>query len=269
MSRFRHFVFTSYDVTDEFKELALSLDFKYIVLGLETCPKTKRLHYQSYAESANPRTRKAFQKMFKCMTLHIEPRKDTPLNCSKYCKKDGDFFERGELSKQGKRNDISVVKDLIKDGSNLRDILEDATSYQSIRTAEKMLVYFEPKRNWVPEVYWFHGTTGTGKSRRAHELCTDPWVSSDGLKWFQGYDAHSDVIFDDFRPSFCSFPTLLRLLDRYAFQVECKGASRQFLAKRIFITCSQSPYDLYFDRGFDDKEISQLLRRITEIKIFT
>lgn len=87
----------------------------------------------------------------------------------------------------------------------------------------------------------------------------------ENLKWWEGYDAHENVIIDDFRKDSIQFSSLLRLLDRYAFRVETKGASRQLLAKNIIITCPESPEEL-FEHTRED--IKQLLRRIDEIKEF-
>lgn len=75
-----------------------------------------------------------------------------------------------------------------------------------------------------PEVLWFFGETGTGKTRSAKEMC-DPkhtYVVARNRKgntpWFNGYNPiiHENVIFDDFRWDWFDFDTLLRLLD-YSF----------------------------------------------------
>lgn len=265
MSQYRNFCFTSFDVSDKFKSHLENVDVKYITYGNEICPESKTKHLQGYCELQTRRTLKSIKKLFMQNQLHIENRKGTAVQARDYCHKDGDIYERGTISKPGKRTDISETKELIKSGGTLRDVIDTSTNYQCIRMAEKTLTYFERKRNWKPEVYWFYGPTGTGKSKTAHELCDDPWVSSGDLKWWQGYDAHSDVIFDDFRGDFCKYHILLRILDRYPFQIENKGGSRQFLAKRIFITSPFHPRDVY--ETIEDK--NQLLRRIDEIKMFT
>lgn len=95
----------------------------------------------------------------------------------------------------------------------------------------------------------------------------EAWVSGVDGKWFEGYDGHEDVIFDDFRGDFCKLRVLLRLLDRYEYRVEVKGSSRQFLAKNIVITSCYSPTQVYKNNG-DGENINQLVRRITEIRRF-
>ena len=37
-------------------------------------------------------------------------------------KKEGDFFEKGEISKRGKRKDLDVLAELVIDGNNNRSI---------------------------------------------------------------------------------------------------------------------------------------------------
>ena len=77
-------------------------------------------------------------------------------------------IELGVCPQQGKRKDIDVIRDLIRDGKRLREIVEVASSYQAIRTAEKIFEHKENKRRWPTEVYWYHGPTGSGKSRKAY-----------------------------------------------------------------------------------------------------
>jgi len=55
-------------------------------------------------------------------------------------------------------------------------------------------------------------------------------------------------------------------LDRYPFQVECKGGSRQFLAKNIYITSCYSPEQMF--EGRVDEDLRQLTRRIDIIEEF-
>jgi len=143
-------------------------------------------------------------------------------------------------------------------------IIDHVSNLQGIRTAEKLLVYKEPKRTWKPKVLWFCGASGTGKTKMAFELCPDAYMAMDTGQWWEGYDGHSEVIIDDMRKDFLKFHQLLKLLDRYPYRVEQKGSSRQFLAKTIIITSCYSPDQMYDTR----EDIYQLLRRIDKIKYF-
>lgn len=174
------------------------------------------------------------------------------------------FSEEGERPKQGKRNDIDQVKEIMMKGGKMRDVVPIARSVQSVRMAEIHLKYFERKRTWKPTVKWYWGDTGTGKSHAAHQELPDAYQAMKTAKWWEGYDAHEDVIIDDFRASFCEFVEMLKLLDKYPYMIECKGGSRQFLAKNIVITSCHHPRDVYHTH----ENVEQLLRRIDVIKKF-
>jgi len=196
---------------------------------------------------------------------HLELAKGNGEQNKAYCSKEKVLFEDGTIKRQGKRNDISRVRDAVEDGANMRAVVAIASSVQSVRIAELYFNYHEEKRNWKPLVKWYYGATGTGKSRTAYEELEDPFTAGATSKWWQGYDAHENVIIDDFRKSFISFSELLRLLDCYPYLVECKGGSRQFLAKQIIITSPFHPKEIFSENG---EEIEQLIRRINEIKEF-
>ncbi len=175
------------------------------------------------------------------------------------------FYEVGEMPAQGKRSDITVCREKVLEGGNMRDVVKVASSIQGIRMAELMFKYTERKRNWKPKVKWYYGPTGCGKSHAAHTELEDAFPAHTTIKWWEGYDAHENVVIDDMRGDFCKFHELLKLLDKYPFLIECKGGSRQFLAKNIIITSCHHPKDLFETR----EDLEQLLRRIDEIKHFT
>uniref|UniRef100_UPI004048ADC4 RNA helicase domain-containing protein n=1 Tax=Polynucleobacter sp. TaxID=2029855 RepID=UPI004048ADC4 len=100
----------------------------------------------------------------------------------------------------------------------------------------------------------------------AHELSPKAYWKPPTTKWWDGYDGESDIIIDDYRRDFCTFADLLRLLDRYPLQVEVKGGTINFNAKRIFITTPKSIENTWEGRTAED--IDQLKRRVTEEVMF-
>lgn len=258
--RARGWAFTLNNPTEEEEKALQALEPRYLIYGKE---KVSTLHFQGYIYFE---TYKSFNQVKALIPrAHIEKAKGTPKQNHKYCTKDGDFFEKGEIPSQGKRKDIEIVRDLIRQGKRMKEIVQEATSYQAIRTAEKILEYEEKKREWVTEVRWYHGATGTGKTKAAIEETTNPWISGKNLKWWNGYDGHDHVILDDFRADFCTFHELLRILDRYPYRIEVKGGSRELLAKLIIITSPYDPQNVY---AKTHEELEQLNRRITVIKEF-
>lgn len=262
MSKFRNFAITDFKRERDFYK---NLNYRYLILGEEICPETKKVHWQGFIIFNNRISLKGLIK--KMEGRHVEVCKANALQNIAYCEKDGNvILEDGDRPKQGKRNDIARAKEIITTTGKMKDVVLEVESYQAIRIAEIMLKYVEPKRDWKPEVFWFYGGPGTGKTRQAYEDSNEGnrWVSGKCLKWWEGYDAHEDVILDDFRADTCPFHVLLRILDRYDFRIECKGSSRQLLAKRIWITSCYHPKDVY--PPYED--VNQLLRRIDVIKEF-
>lgn len=266
-NKFRSWCFTSFNVSGEEFTRILETPYKYIVLGEEVCPETGKHHYQGYVEYASPRSMSAVKKSLGS-AVHLEVRKGTAAQAADYCKKDGKFEERGTLSQvQGARNDIARIRDLIEEGKSLEEIIDDSSSYQSLKIAQFILPYKEPKRDWIPVVRWYYGVSGAGKTHTAIHNHPDERVykKSGTDKWWQSYDAHPVVIIDDFRKEFCSFVRLLDLLDRYPCTVENKGGSRQFVPKFIYITAPDHPEAYFRDQ---DDSYTQLERRITQVRYF-
>lgn len=259
MSKSRAWCYTLNNFTvEEYKCMKL-LKCNYHVIGKEI-GELETPHLQGYIEFENPRALTALKKIN--ARIHWESRKGSPKEASDYCKKEGSFWESGSITNQGKRNDIEKTREILKAGGGMRTVVEEVNSYQAARMGELYLKYKETKRNWVPEVIWLWGPTGCGKSRKAFELCKEPWVSAGTLQWWDGYDAHEDVIFDEFRGDFCTYHNLLRYLDRYECKVPIKGGFRELLAKRIIITSCYPPDKVY--STIEDK--NQLLRRISRIE---
>jgi len=284
MSKFQNYSFTWNNYTDESISMLKDIDCEYLVYGHEV-GESGTPHLQGTIRFKNQRAENPVRKQFK--GANIDPTKDLTRSIL-YCMKgeqshdewndyhetgpnygrNSVIYEKGDRpAGQGKRSDLDTIRDIIKEEPKMRKVVSVATSYQSVKMAEQILKYHEKPRNWECEVYWFWGSTGTGKSKTAYEMCDpdDTYVTMSTAKWFDGYDSHSDVIIDDMRKDFCKFHELLRLLDRYAFKVETKGGTRQFRAKRIFITSCFPPQTLFETR----EDIQQLLRRIKEIREFT
>lgn len=170
------------------------------------------------------------------------------------------------MSIQGKRKDIDAVRDLIKDGGSVRQVIETCGSYQSLSFGIKAIAYFEARRSFKTEVYWYYGSTGTGKSHMAWEEAGSDAYTPVSSKWWEGYDGHEHVILDDIRADWCPYNMFLQLFDKYPMRIECKGGSRQFVSKKIWVT-SPYPPNAFFQMS--DEAITQITRRLTVIKEFS
>lgn len=184
----------------------------------------------------------------------------------------------GTLPSPGKRNDLREATDRILKGSTIRELAVDGEMATSVVKFYKGLTVLRslsrPARVGAPFVFWFHGGTGTGKTRVAFECGvsvggddSNIWISSGGLRWFDGYDGQAVAIFDDFRAKHVSsFAFLLRLLDRYPVEVEFKGGFVRWTPQYIFITCPYEPDECFSTRKQHvPEDLAQLGRRITNV----
>lgn len=183
-----------------------------------------------------------------------------------YLKKDGDFKEYGEMEAPGKRNDLNVIKDVIKGGGSMMDVIDHCSNYQGLRMGELLLKYYEKERPQQKiEVINYYGESGAGKSKAVYKENTEVYRPV-SFKWWEGYDGQKVVLIDDWRPEWCSFTELLFLTDLYPFRVECKGGSRQAQFTKIYFT-TPKPITEYYEH-LDFNTLVQLKRRITKFRLF-
>lgn len=261
MSKSRAYCFTLNNYTEEEYLEISNIECKYMVIGKEV-GESGTPHLQGYINLENPRSLASLKKSMK--RAHIEVAKGSPLQASQYCKKDGNFIEKGNLPAQGKRTDLEEIREMVDAGSGMREMVDKAKSYQSIRSAELILKYKEKKRDWKPEVVWVCGASGTGKTRWAYDNYPHEDIHkqpASETKWFEGYDAHPVVIIDEVDMD-TSYSTLKELTDRYPMKVHNKGGMRSFLARVIVLTSLQTPQNLFCSKPENGKE---MLRRIDKI----
>jgi len=108
-SRHRNFVFTLNNYTKEDELAAQQLECRYVVFGYERAPTTGTPHLQGFVSFKDACTLTASSKILKRASFKIA---NTVTEAIDYCKKDGEYFERGDpppriLSKKElpKRND--------------------------------------------------------------------------------------------------------------------------------------------------------------------
>ena len=162
------------------------------------------------------------------------------------------------------------VKKKLKTGCPKKLLYEEFPQYasQHLKWIDRQHQVYAPQRNWAPLVYWFWGESGSDKSRLAKSICTSCYFKPPDNRWFDGYDQHEVIVFNDFRKSTFTFSYLLDLIDRYPFHVEIKGAVVSMVAKAMIFTCSKPHAELWAEiAGSANENLVQLTRRITkEIK---
>jgi len=262
--RFRNIVFTLNNYTDdEYNNLLNHKEFKYVIIGKEIGEKGTP-HLQGYAELNRQLDLNKVKEIN--ARMHFERRRGSQKQAIEYCKKDNVYECKGMYRVQGQRVDLQKVREDIKNGISMSSILEgDIPTSSELRVIDRMFSYLSPKKRISkPEVHWYYGSTGTGKSRTAMSVSEDYYVK-DSTKWWDGYDNQDTVIIDDFRAKNMKFNDLLRLLDWMPYRLEIKGGTRWLHSRRIIITTPRHPRATYSRIGED---INQLLRRIDVLRDF-
>lgn len=243
--------------------------FRSIVFGLERGEQTGTPHFQGVFLFKQPVRMAYIRRTLESYAIshcHLEPARSRDA-LLEYVKKDGRWVCYGESpTTQGQRSDL---EDACRHLLQTRDLHEFKLSFpvpfvKFHKGFEKLLLSppnMSPRE--PPYVEWIYGPTGTGKTYSVweREAGKSIWVCSTSLQWFDGYNGQPVVLIDDFRGSYCTFHQLLRYLDRYPLDVPVKGGFVNWSPRRIYITSSKSPREVYNV----DEDIQQLLRRITKI----
>lgn len=123
-------------------------------------------------------------------------------------------------------------------------------------------------RDWKCSVVVYWGRTGTGKTRAVFDNVNDKediYVHPGG-NWFDGYDQHKIVLFDDYGGSEFKLTYLLKLIDRYPIRVPIKGGFTSWVPEEIYITSNRSP-DSWYPNAHEE-HIDAMFRRFTNIVRF-
>lgn len=267
MPRSRSWAFTDFSLDEA---LWVNLDCVYLVFGREKSPTTDRKHLQGYVYFE---TLKSHTQMQKIKELHWTACIGSAEQNRTYCIKDGDYFEKGVMPEQGKRTDIEAAVSMVANGATDRELIEahPAQFVRYFRGLHAVRASLVAPRSAPPNVRWYFGPTGAGKTRAAFEEAGEGvYFKPMDTPFWEGYTGQPCVILDDIRPSAFSFDQLLRVLDRYPLIVNIKGSSSQFNSPDIWITAPLPPRDLFINHhtGLVFEHIGQLERRISCLREF-
>lgn len=268
----RGYVFTLNNWTQEEKERLMVVNCRYIVFGEEIAPKTGTPHLQGFVYFKDAKTRSACMKNLgvgKRIWFQKESEKATVNDRINYCKKEcTNIFEYGDPPKQGARGDLEQLVTSIQEGDITTDdiAIENPYMYQQYgRTLHKNedIALRKKFRTEMTQGIWYFGKTEKGKSERAYkdyDPKTHYNVPVQDKGWWDGYTGQEIVILNDFRGEY-NYQFMLNLVDRYPFSVSrrCREPV-PFLAKKVIVTSSLPPWEIYKHRLEEDK-IEQLLRR--------
>ena len=102
--RGRNCLITSFDPRGvdqcDWDKIMRELHCHYVIAGLEQCPTTGRWHYHIYMEFNRPWIFNRLRQMMPFSVNDIEPRYGSVKEMVAYVKKEGHWFEKGEVSEQ-------------------------------------------------------------------------------------------------------------------------------------------------------------------------
>lgn len=264
MSRSRAWCFTINNPKEQDVKACAEVVCNYIVTGNEVGD-SGTPHIQGYIEFKDAKSLTSVRKTLGG-SAHLETRKGTPQQAADYCKKDGNFTERGKMSEQGKRNDLEEIASLVKTGGVQAVIDEKPEAFIKYgKNIERLSELLMKPRKVKPYVVWLWGKTGTGKTRIATaDNTADYYIWNSSSKWWNGYKQQKRIVIDDYTwdGTENGFRYLLRLLDRYSIQVETKGGMVHINSPEIYITSEFPPQQL-FEQG---NQLDQVVRRIDRLE---
>ena len=260
MKRHRHFRGTQ----NNYEDTAL-LDqlpgVKYVVYGKEVAPSTGTPHLQWHIWFKSAKTHSAVVKLLPgCHVLTA----DFPSESIEYCKKDGNFTERGtppvtkqaqgELEKARYKRAWEAAK-----AGDLDDIDPDIRirHYNTLKRIKED--YQEaPASMETFDFHWYQGPSGTGKSRTAHEENPGAYLKNPN-KWWDGYTPGQTVIIDEWSPGHaCLADHLKKWADHHPFCAETKGGTRFLRPPKIIITSNYTISECFPE----SKDADPLSRRL-------
>lgn len=264
--RSRNFCFTDFKQRNWATTYLNNKDIiRYLCIGSEICPKTKKKHLQGWIQFFNPKRFGGVKKILGNET-HFEPCKGSEFDNDKYCKKDNDFMSWGKFITQGQRTDLEAIKKNIDDGMNRLDVMNSHfETYCRYRNGINDYIKETENKNRSDfrhvDVEYVYGETGTGKTRygMAHSQFK---ITGDNLQWFDGYNGEKSILIDEYDNN-VPITKLLNFLDGYKLRLAVKGGFTYANWDKVIITSNLKPEELH--PNAKNKHREALFRRIKKI----
>lgn len=270
------FTYNNYkELPDEFCELLDDVGIvRYCVFQEEVSP-SGTPHLQGYLELSTPRRRTYLSSRLP-VQIHWEPRMGTRQQAIDYCKKHDETYIAGpyeygtqDASGQGRRTDLAGAMELARETRSLKAIADTyPCTFVKFHRGIRAWLNIMQSNEWRPnlEVVIHYGSTGSGKSRRGFTDHPNLYRKPPEKTWFDGYDGHKVVLFDEFagKKSKMSLVYFLQIIDIYPVQVETKGGFVPFAAELIIITTNIHPRDWY-DFSTRPTQYRAIARRVNKV----
>lgn len=192
-------------------------------------------------------------------------------------RQDGTQEEFGELpiERQGQRNDITDLYDMIKDGYSDYSILEMNPQYMmaldKIERVRQVVIEEQFSKVWRNlHVTYIYGDTGAGKTRYVMDKYGYDKVYriTDYEHPFDGYRGQDIIVFEEFRSSL-RITEMLNLLDGYPCELRCRYSNKFACFTKVYIISNIELKEQYTDLQKDQPRTWEaFLRRIHEVCAF-
>lgn len=186
-------------------------------------------------------------------------------------------FGEMPLERQGQRNDLADLYDMIKDGMSNYEIIEENPEYMlQIDTVERVrqTVREQNYKNTFRQltVTYIWGKTGTGKTRNIMEqYCYENVfrVTNYQHGGFDGYKGQDVIILEEFRSSF-KIQDMLNYLDGYPVELPCRYVNKIACYTRVYIISNIDLIEQYTTIRNESMETwKAFIRRINNVVVYT
>ena len=180
-------------------------------------------------------------------------------------------------NKKGGRNDLVNIVDMIRNGANDMEIMNEYPSQYLLHSKsisalrQDILKDIKGKEFRKLDVTYIYGSTGVGKTRYVMEKYGYDnvyQVTNYGSGAFDGYMGQDVILFDEFRSSI-PISQILTLLDGYPLQLPCRYNNKQALYTKVYIV-SNIPLSKQYEQTqlYEAKTYDAFLRRINAVYDF-
>lgn len=257
--KFYNYSFTINNYTDEHIKMLKEHTCRAIGYGKEVGA-SGTPHLQGWVCYKNQRQERAVRKKLK--GAHVEGARCIH-KLIEYCKKEGDYTERGDIPMTHKEKGDSErarweeTRTLAKAGK-LDDI--DPDIYVRLYGTLKRIAADHtspPESVDHLDNHWYWGPSGTGKSRKARTENPGAYIKLNN-KWWDGYKGEDTVIMEDLDVYDKALGgDIKRWADHYPFPAEVKGSVKVIRPKKLIITSNYPPEEIWED----ERTIGPIRRR--------
>lgn len=225
--------------------------------------------------------------------VHLEKSYGSSLENKNYVFKEGEKWEKdkkketnlpdtheewGELpeEKQGQRNDLITLYEMISEGKSNYDILEEQPEFISqIERLDKVRQIIQ-EENFKDifrklEVTYLFGNTGSGKTRSIMDLYgyANVFRVTNYKHPFDQYKGQDIIAFEEFHSSL-PINQMLLYLDGYPVMLPCRYSDKVACYTKVFILSNLDLTEQYTDiQDYNPETWKALLRRINQVQVFS